>query len=126
MLRKILLILLITFLSGCAHLNSEFDCPMKPGISCESLDKVNARIDRGEIGNDESCSNISISPPSYLTASNIKNSRHPLRFSETVMRVWVAPFEDTSGNYHQESEIFTVVKPGAWIGYPVKELKVED
>ena len=36
-------------LTGCAEMNSQFDCPMKPGVRCESLDQVNARVDRGEI-----------------------------------------------------------------------------
>ncbi len=36
--------------SGCAEADSKFDCPMKPGVSCSSLDQVNAKVDRGEIG----------------------------------------------------------------------------
>lgn len=38
-------ILLLLGLSGCAHLNSDFSCPMQAGLSCQSLDQVNQEID---------------------------------------------------------------------------------
>lgn len=47
----------------------------------------------------------------------------PLRYGETVMRLWLAPFEDTQDNYHSPSMIYAVVKPGHWIGQPVKAIK---
>jgi type IV conjugative transfer system lipoprotein TraV len=44
----------------------------------------------------------------------------PLRFGETVQRIWIAPYEDTEGNYHQDSLIYAIMKGGHWIGKPVK------
>lgn len=131
MQKLIFIILVAASLTSCASMNSSFDCPMKPGISCESLDKVNARVDRGEIGHDEvpcqscekksGCTNCSIEPTIYKnTGLKIHKEGEPLRYSESVMRVWIAPFEDKSGNYHKESEVFTIVKPGHWIDYPVR------
>ena len=46
----------------------------------------------------------------------------PARQPEKVLRVWVAPFEDTQGNYHQGTHILAVVAPGAWSTHPVKAL----
>lgn len=120
-------------LNACCSLNSEFECPMKPGIRCESLDQVNARIDRGEIGRPPLSStpccgkanNLTPTPVAYKNEINI-GKREPLRYGETVMRVWVAPYEDTAGNYHQESDIYTVVKPSHWIGFPPKESNEEE
>lgn len=110
-----------TLMVGCSSLNSQFDCPMKPGVRCENIDSVNARVDRGELGQ----ANIAYPPIEYK--SNFHYSRnhylskeHPLRYAETVMRVWIAPFEDTAGNYHQESEIDTITKSGHWAGHPLK------
>ena len=40
-------ILAIIWLSGCAHLNASFDCPMSAGSRCESLDQVNREVDHG-------------------------------------------------------------------------------
>lgn len=124
-----LLILLCLLLNGCSGINSQFDCPMKPGIRCESIDSVNARVDRGEIGGGSTLSTTSIIQPisykhsAYSRFSPFKKGE-PLRYSETVMRVWVAPFEDKEGNYHQESDIYTITKPGSWIGAPLKAMDV--
>jgi len=123
------LILLSTLLNGCSGINSQFDCPMKPGIRCESIDSVNARVDRGEIGSGATTLSTRLVQP--ITCKTPTCSRfipfrngEPLRYGETVMRVWVAPFEDKEGNYHQESDIFTITKPGSWIGAPLKEMDV--
>lgn len=43
-------LLLPLLLTGCAAMNTNFDCPMKPGVTCESLDSINAKVDRGKIG----------------------------------------------------------------------------
>lgn len=124
----------LTSLSGCAEMNSTFDCPMKPGVSCASLDEVNAKVDRGEIGSSStelphpSTKNISLNqtqptePPSFSEA----RWKKPLRYGESVQHIWVAPYEDTAGNYHQESDIYTIVKPGHWIGYPVKAIASDE
>lgn len=137
MIKKIIITLpILILLSGCAEMNSKFDCPMTPCVRCESLDQVNARVDRGEIGastgtastrhaidRNYSCTQIySIKQPCFVNAS----IRKPLRYSETVQHIWIAPFEDTSGNYHQESNIYTIAKPGHWIASPVKEINYDE
>ena len=97
---------------------------MKPGITCESIDKINERIDKGELSHENKQGNQydpTILSKNYADAS--AEDGEPLRYSETVMRVWFAPFEDNDGNYHQASEIFTITKPGSWIGQPPHELK---
>jgi conjugal transfer pilus assembly protein TraV len=132
-MKKIFCILPMSIvLVGCSEMNSQFDCPMKPGIRCESISSINSRVDRGEIGHTKSTS-ISVTKvpamPLYKD-SNIGRYQYsgrgePLRYGETVQRVWVAPFEDKQGNYHQESDIYTVVKPGHWIGAPLKETNAD-
>lgn len=116
-------ILMSVLLTSCAEMNSNFDCPMKPGTRCESLDQVNARIDRGEIGHAEvschACQKTQRVDSLKTIGVQTPKKEDPLRYSESVMRVWIAPFEDQFGNYHKESEVFTVVKPGHWVGYPV-------
>lgn len=125
---KIVLYIGMTLLAGCSSLNSQFDCPMKPGVRCESIDSVNARVDRGELGQAEiktsasTCcyAPIDYKPNSHFSKRNYFSKGEPIRYAETVRRVWMAPYEDTAGNYHQESEIYTIAKPGHWIGYPLK------
>lgn len=116
-------------LMGCSHMNSTFDCPMKAGVRCESLDQVNKRVDTGEIGHDDVL-NFSQNP-TFISQKNQTIVTHrkvqePLRYGETVQHVWIAPFEDTAGNYHEASDVYTITRPGHWIGYPLKAMKDED
>jgi len=120
-------------LNACTSLNSNFECPMKPGVRCASLDQISSMVDRGEIGKSSLKSPIpysstiaQTSSPSYYKGEFSLSNHEPLRYGETVMRVWVAPYEDTVGNYHQESDIYTIVKPAHWIGYPPKELNGDE
>lgn len=134
-LKQIVILIYVTsLLIGCSNLNSDFQCPMKPGVRCESLDQVNKQIDQGRIGKNVSNHSQSVSsntimmpslPPYYKGDVNV-NMSEPLRYGETVMRVWVAPYEDTAGNYHQESDIYTIVKPAHWINTPFKESAGEE
>jgi len=123
-------ILLSLQLTGCTTMNSQFDCPMKNGIRCESLDQVNSRVDRGEIGHEKwPSATIAVKKP-CVTCQHISLSTltkdEPIRIRETVLPIWIAPYEDTEGNYHQESEVFTVAKPGYWKGNPPKVLINEE
>jgi len=123
----------VMFLTSCASVNSKFDCPMKRGVRCESLDAVNAKVDRGEIGHDDELKSQSfIKRPArhvediHVSSYDQFRQRKPLRYGETVQHIWIAPFEDTSGNYHQENDVYTIVKPGHWIGNPLKEKLMEE
>ena len=111
-------------LTGCTTMNSSFDCPMKSGIRCESLDQVNSRVDRGEMGE----ASRTITKTSYVTYQHTHalSKGEPIRMQETVLPIWIAPFEDTGGNYHEESEVFTIVKPGYWKGNPPKVISSEE
>jgi conjugal transfer pilus assembly protein TraV len=119
----------IILLSSCAEMNSQFDCPMKAGIRCESITSINKRVDRGELGVNDSNSidnkNAPVMPAytqSTFNAPRYRFKGEPLRYAETVQRIWIAPFEDKQGNYHQENDIYTVAKPGRWIGSTLKEI----
>lgn len=136
MVKKLFFMLpVLISLTGCAGMNSQFDCPMKPGVSCRSLDQVNAKVDRGEITGEST--ELTYHPrPKYMSSHQTQltqsvtfsglQTRKPLRYGESVQRIWIAPFEDTSGNYHQESDVYTIVKPGHWIGYPVKAINGDE
>jgi hypothetical protein len=113
-------------LTSCAQMNSQFDCPMKPGIHCESLDQVNAKVDRGELGNDYSLSTNKNSNDLTFYKVQTRSSADAMRSKDTVLHVWIAPFEDASGNYHAESSVYTVSDTGHWINHPAKALTKDD
>ena len=130
MMKKLMMLLpLLMLMSSCAELNSQFDCPMNSGIRCESITSINARVDRGELRecgiNSIDNKNFQVMPaytPYPFNVPRYSSKGEPLRYAETVQRVWVAPFEDKQGNYHQDNDIYTVAKPGKWIGSPLKEI----
>lgn len=121
--------LIILNLSGCASMMSPPTCPDSTGLQCARVDQINHLVDSGQLG--VPVSNVTptgttpkgISGPydnfSTPYPSGLKTSQ-PLWNGETVMRIWLAPYEDKQGNYHQASSIDTIVKPGHWIGMPLK------
>jgi conjugal transfer pilus assembly protein TraV len=101
-------------LSGCTNLNSQFDCPMKPGVVCKSLDEVNTMVDQGKLGGCASCSKPLTSSVSLgsLTASS---SDAPFRLSHDypstkVTRIWIAPYQDKSGDYYASTLVYREMK----------------
>src|SRR5271169_2939063 len=88
-------------LMGCGELNSQFTCPMKPGVSCQSLDQVNTLVDQGKLAqskpapSNETTLTVDIQYLADAGDSTDSIKRNP----ETVMRLWVAPYQDNQGNY---------------------------
>src|SRR3990167_11143602 len=93
-----LLITCISLLTGCGTMNSSFDCPNKAGVSCKSLDQVNGMVDSGEIRGQSQIGAVSqygqadFSP--YPQSAGYFPGQ-PLRYGETVQRIWVTPYEDS-------------------------------
>lgn len=127
-MKKVMLILILINLSGfltsCAAMNSNFDCPNKAGVMCKSVDQINSMVDTGQIQGRtqqvaQSCQQLNSEFQPYTTSTRCCPNV-PLRCGETVQRIWIAPYEDTENNYHQDNLIYTVIKDGHWIGLPVK------
>jgi len=111
-MKKVLVVFLVVFLAGCSSMNSSFDCPNQPGVMCRDLDQVNTMVNRGEIGKGKS-SHKSFSGEFYPIKNSLKTTA-PVRFGEKVLRIWITPYEDSQGNYHDEGMLYTVVRPGRW------------
>lgn len=124
---KLGLVILVMTLTGCSSMNSSFDCPNKAGVNCKSMDQINTMVDSGQLptaGCSSCCSSAndkSADFTPYPTTISYSPGQ-PIRYGESVQRIWVAPFEDNDGNYHQDSMMYSVVKGGHWIGKPVKEV----
>jgi conjugal transfer pilus assembly protein TraV len=119
---KILLIcnslLLFTLLSGCAAMNSSFDCPKGSGVMCKSLSEVNAMVDGGQVGqsyNNKETRNTINANTLRPTLSFVDRQFEPSRQNDTVMRVWLAPYQDGDDNYHPQSFVYAAVKKGQWV-----------
>lgn len=126
-------------LTGCAEMNSDFTCPMTNGMQCKRIDTVNDMVDQGAIDTTgmDATNSPAGTPTHYTPDTNIKPDKviqpypndgeavpgQPLRYGESVMRLWIAPYEDTQDNYHAPSLVYTVVQSGHWTGIPVQEIK---
>ena len=121
------MIVIVMTLSACSSMNGSFDCPNKAGMSCKSLDQINSMVDSGQISgrsgllSSDAKMADSVEFESFPTSA-IYHDGAPLRYGETVQRIWLAPYEDTEGNYHQDSLMYSIVKQGHWIGTPLKSV----
>ena len=118
-------------LSGCSTPLETFDCREGKGVGCKSLSAVNQMVEQGVLGAPEEALAGSPLSPTPLPPARAGDP-HPPRFSpdspeaafplsegvqrirEDHVRVWVAPYQDAAGNYHEGSVIHTVLRPGYW------------
>lgn len=104
-------------LTSCANLNEDFDCPGPKGGSCKRMDQIYEMVN-SEGG--AAHSTLAVAPTRNPLIVEGRPG-DPLRYGEGVMRVWIAPYEDIDGNYHQANQIYSVVREGHWIQNPPKE-----
>ena len=137
-LRKLTLITASAFislvglsLSGCSTTSESFDCKAGHGVGCRSISEVNRMVDRGHLGSlaesdvpltKDRQSKLPFEPASPSTPV-ISTGPLPVeypgnlvvhRMPEEYLRVWVAPYQDRYGNFHEGSVVHTVLKPGYW------------
>lgn len=125
----------LSLLTGCAGMNTQFDCKATSGVSgCATLDQVNRMADQGAFANgDTALQNTQVYSqkisPNALNAApegswqNTALFGKPLRMSETVQNVWIAPYETKDGSYSWPSMVSIVLRPGHWVGAPSKEIQ---
>jgi conjugal transfer pilus assembly protein TraV len=107
LIKIIFLSLSAMLLNSCAEMNSGFDCPIKPGVSCESMDQVNARIDRSEVDRESTPSYTQSAYKGSLFSTEEEMSNVPLRSDNKLMRIWIAPYVDKDGNYHTGNNVYS-------------------
>lgn len=121
----------LLMLTACTTMNSSFDCPNKAGVNCKSLDQINSMVNSGEIrGRTQTVHEVGTQSTNIAEFNSFSSTTsftdQPIRHGETVQRIWIAPYEDTEGNYHQESVIHAVMKNSHWAGRPVKPTTPSD
>ena len=119
-INKLVLILSIFFLMGCSTPRESFDCKYGKGVSCRSISEINEMVNNREHGRQ----NANTSP----VAGKVVDNHSPTlsqeitslddtivqRVTEEHLRVWLAPFQDEQGNFHEASIVHAVLRPGFW------------
>lgn len=72
--------------TGCSTLNENFDCPAPQGGSCKRMDEIYDELNG---------------------ANKYKLRPVHIQKDSGSMKVWVAPFKDTAGNYHPAKSIYS-------------------
>lgn len=132
---------LVLLLVGCASAGSStFSCPSPSTGMCSSVGTVDTMVKTGQLNNTSSQSGASTQTASASANGDATGSfgnfstpfpdsvitpGEPLRIQEQVMPVWIAPYQDKEGNYHDAATLYTIVHPGTWAGNPVPEVDDE-
>jgi conjugal transfer pilus assembly protein TraV len=104
-------------LSGCSVYREEFsECGPDKGIPCKTLSEVH------QIMNEQQGMNTPMPPViGEMSGNNVNHEEVVLsdksviqRAREEHLRVWIAPFQDDQGNFHEASVVHSVVRPSFW------------
>lgn len=126
--------------SGCSSLNvgkDEYSCPGMPnGVQCMSARDVYAATNDGKVPRPmkpeevKDRADVDGGGPSYVleapsnsgdpvidnyVAPRLPDRPIPIRTPAQVMRIWVAPWEDTNGDLIVTGYIYTEIEPRRWV-----------
>jgi|688.fasta_scaffold24332_2 conjugal transfer pilus assembly protein TraV len=114
----------VLVLPGCSSASESFDSEATKGVGSKSISEVNAMIDQGKIdgirGDGDANKVIAPvlvqSPLPALNQETIVLSDHSVihRQPEQHMRIWMAPFQDANGNFHEAAVVHTLQRPSFW------------
>ncbi len=126
-----ILALAATALSGCASSLSGLDatdsygCKAPEGVSCISVSGIYAnsspggRLSRGQSAPAKSptgtpaiygASSVALAQPAEPGAAS-----NGIRSNPRLLRVWVAPWEDSDGDLHEDGYVHMLVDTGRWL-----------
>ncbi|MBU0744903.1 MAG: type IV conjugative transfer system lipoprotein TraV [Gammaproteobacteria bacterium] len=115
----------ILFLSGCAGMNGKFDCNVNSGGKCAPMNQINKMADTGLFNKDNFYKSKNLMQANNKATGYPMNifEGAPIRSGESIQQIWIGPYEDITGNYHEPSYVYTVVKKGKWIGEPANVIQ---
>lgn len=115
-------------LSGCATSmsgiggNESYACKAPEGVLCMSVSGVYANSSRGparpaEPSRGKSAAEV---PSTYgaspvLSATTTAAPSNAIRSNPRLLRVWVAPWEDSDGDLHEAGYLHVLVDTGRWL-----------
>ncbi|MDV0844946.1 MULTISPECIES: type IV conjugative transfer system lipoprotein TraV [Gammaproteobacteria] len=127
----------LLLLAGCSSLNigeEEYGCPGMPnGVQCMSARDVYSATNDGNVprpmksgearasGNEETpavATNTTGSGDQVIdtyVAPRLPDRPIPIRTPAQVMRIWVAPWEDTNGDLIVTGYVYTEIEPRRWV-----------
>jgi conjugal transfer pilus assembly protein TraV len=122
--------------TGCSSFSgldakASFACPLPDGVTCLSVTEVYGESLRNTLPGQQPGGRAPKQPPdakpgpsggtpapsatAYRTAHPAPpSSGAPIRSAPRVLRIWIAPYEDSDGDLRDQSHIYVTVDPGGW------------
>jgi len=97
---------------------SKFACKAPDGVTCSSLSGIYANAVANNLpalrkdGNGEQAATPQTR--GALMIGQVASSGDPVRIQPKVVRIWIAPWEDTDGDLHDQSYLYVVANSGRW------------
>ena len=108
----------LLILTGCSTSKEAFDCKIGKGVGCRSITEVNEMVNERKLDTtflkEKSSANKVSSAVVMSNNATCADSMDVQRVTEEHLRLWIAPFQDKQGNFHEGSIVHTVLKPGFW------------
>ncbi len=118
----------ILALTACSSVSESFDSEATKGVGAKSISQVNAMIDQGKIGavvggvlgdlaHTQVVAPVIVqNPVAIANSETIVLSDHSViqRQPEQHLRIWLAPFQDMQGNFHEAAVVHTLQRPSFW------------
>lgn len=108
------------WVSACTVGHEDFECPNdSAGYGCKSIKQVHELVNNktsdkvitpvvSPVVGSISAQKLDTNTVSYSDAAMVDRTR------EEKLRIWIAPFQDEQGNFHEPSVIHTVIRPSYW------------
>ena len=114
-----IILCVMSLLSGCSVYKEDFaECGTDKGIACKTLPEVHEIVNGQAIFEN----NTSMSPvvlpadPKQINHEEVVLADKSIiqRAKEEHLRVWIAPFQDDQGNFHEASVVHSIIRPAFW------------
>jgi conjugal transfer pilus assembly protein TraV len=130
----------LAMLSGCSNMSglggsSEMTCAAPPGVPCQSVSGVHANASVGNLPSQRPASAASAeagrpSPEAFFSTAAPRKAQlleadgeggeavatlGAIRSEPTLIRIWMAPWEDSDGDLHSDSYVYLQVDSGRWL-----------
>jgi conjugal transfer pilus assembly protein TraV len=118
-------VLVPVVLGGCANTltgfdgGSQFACKAPDGVTCSSLSGVYANAVANNLPglrkSEKGAAKDAPTPSAGEIVGKAPSSGNPIRTQPKTLRVWIAPWEDTDGDLHDQSYVYVLTDPGRWV-----------
>jgi conjugal transfer pilus assembly protein TraV len=122
------LALIAVTLSGCVSLSGldagkSYACKAPDGVTCMSVSGVYASSTQAPVepaqkppkSSSTSPATYGASPAASEQAAEAGAASYAIRSSPRLLRVWIAPWQDSDGDLHEQAYVHMLVNTGRWL-----------